>query len=107
MCIALIQVHDAAKKLEQKRMEMLASTAETVVVARNKSNAEENSKQKVDSVNLSRMTERELRSEVEDSEAVNTGRILNTEFEVMPPNVLLYEEKPISSPQEEYFVFVD
>ncbi|KAL3995157.1 START domain family protein [Acanthocheilonema viteae] len=94
----LHQVHDAAKKLEQKRMEMSINTAETVGVSSKASNDERNGEQEINS-----MTETEPRSMEGDSKTVNTA----DEFEILPANVRLYDEKLISSPFEKYFVFVD
>ncbi|VBB33918.1 unnamed protein product [Acanthocheilonema viteae] len=87
----LHQVHDAAKKLEQKRMEMSINTAETVGVSSKASNDERNGEQEINS-----MTETEPRSMEGDSKTVNTA----DEFEILPANVRLYDEKLISSPFE-------
>uniref|UniRef100_A0A0R3RGM1 Phosphatidylcholine transfer protein n=1 Tax=Elaeophora elaphi TaxID=1147741 RepID=A0A0R3RGM1_9BILA len=93
----LHQVHDAAKKLEQQRVETSINTAETIKVSSKASNDEGKSEE----VDLS--TERESKSAERDSETVNTADL---ELEMSLP---LYDEKPkpISSPLEDYFIFVD
>ncbi|VDN91762.1 unnamed protein product [Brugia pahangi] len=108
----LRQVHDAAKKLEQQRVEKSINNTETIKadkpraeVSSKLSNNEDNSEQKVDSPDLSKMTEKVLESTEEDAEASDTADL---EFEVLSsPDMLLYDRKPISSLLDEYFVFVD
>lgn len=68
------------------------------------SDDEDNDEQKVDSVDLLGMTKKEPKSAEEDSETANTADL---EFDMLPSDVRLYDEKPISSPLEEYLVFVD
>ncbi|VDO32324.1 unnamed protein product [Brugia timori] len=108
----LRQVHDAAKKLEQQRVEKSINNTETIKADKPKaevssklSNNEDNSEQKVDSPDLSKMTEKIPESTEEDAEAFDTADL---EFEVLSsPDMLLYDRKPISSLLDEYFVFVD
>ncbi|EJW81801.1 START domain containing 7 protein [Wuchereria bancrofti] len=108
----LRQVHDAAKKLEQQRIEKSINNAETIKakkptaeVSSKSSNDEGNSEQKVDSPDLSKMTGKEPESTEEDAETLDTADL---EFEMLsPPDIRLYDRKPISSLLDEYFVFVD
>ncbi|CAG9536541.1 unnamed protein product [Cercopithifilaria johnstoni] len=100
----LHQVHDAAKKLEQKRMEVSINTVEKMEFSSKASNDEKNGQQKADSVNLSTVSEGESRSAEENSKTVNTDDL---ESNILPLNVRLYDKKSIFSPVEEFFVFID
>ncbi|OZC06701.1 hypothetical protein X798_06311 [Onchocerca flexuosa] len=104
----LHQVHDAAKKLEQQRMELASDSVErtetkepAVEVLNMASNDEGKEEEKVDSVDLSKTTEKEPMEN--DSETV-------IELEILSPDVQSCGEKPISLSLEdmkEHLVFVD
>ncbi|KAM3715745.1 StAR-related lipid transfer protein 7 [Dirofilaria immitis] len=105
----LHQVHDAAKKLEQQRMELAISDVEkakakepAVELSRMASGNEGNEKQRTDSLNISEMTEKEP---VEENS--KTVDIAKAKFEILSHDVRLCGDKPISSSFEAMKGFSD
>ncbi|KAM3715746.1 StAR-related lipid transfer protein 7 [Dirofilaria immitis] len=102
-------VHDAAKKLEQQRMELAISDVEkakakepAVELSRMASGNEGNEKQRTDSLNISEMTEKEP---VEENS--KTVDIAKAKFEILSHDVRLCGDKPISSSFEAMKGFSD